>query len=173
MGWLEHEEKEILLTVRNLKKQVADLQSSHNDCCKQLNDKLDQILRNTAPPPVAAFQVTTTILANDGSVQQGGDLVDNGTAKYVATPVDAAGDQVDIPAGSAIPSWASSDDTTIQVTPDTTDASGLTAVGKPLKLGTGVVATITMTTTNATVSGSSDPLNVIAGPPTGFVVGEH
>ena len=103
-------------------------------------------------------------------------LLDNGTAKAVATPVDAAGLTTTLPAGSGTPAWSSSDTTTVVATPDPTDPSGLTATvtpATPPKLGTGIVVSVTATLPDGTsITGSGDPIDVVSGGPTGFSIAE-
>lgn len=103
-------------------------------------------------------------------------LLDNGTAKAVATPQDSVGVATTLPAGTSTPTWASSDPGVV-VAPDPSDASGLTAIVSPATppvLVTGAVISVSATLPDGTtvITGSGDPIDVIAGGPTGFKVVE-
>ena len=153
-----------------------------------LNEKLDEVLVLLEPPPLVAFVVSITINGPDGSPSKEQSMaaakkatvdfqvLDNGTVKCVATPVDAMGNPPNppgLPAGSSAPAWKSSDDSAISIALDPADASGLTLIGTPLKLATGITISVSCALADGTtITGDGDPIDVVAGPAGGFAVSE-
>ena len=103
-------------------------------------------------------------------------LLDNGTASLTATPVDAVGLPTTLPAGTPAATWTSSDPGLV-ITPVSSDATGLTAIASPATppvLVTGAVPTVSVTLASGTViSGSGDPIDIVAGGAAGFGVVEQ
>jgi hypothetical protein len=104
------------------------------------------------------------------------DILDNGTVRFTLTPKDSVGNLATMPAGSPPFAGTPSDPTLITVAVDPTDPSGfgLVQIGTPLgPLGTGFTVVFSSTLASGTVvSGTSDPLNIVAGGPTGVTVSE-
>lgn len=101
-------------------------------------------------------------------------LLDNGTAKAVATPTDSVGITTTLPTGSTVPVWTSSDPGAT-VTPDATDASGLTAIiapaTPPVLVSAFTVSVDTVLPDGTThVTGTSESNSIVAGGPAGFSV---
>ena len=82
-------------------------------------------------------------------------LLDNGTVKFTFTPVDSVGNKTTLPAGTPALSYSSSDPA-LTVAPDPADASGfgLSAIGTPNALATGVIVT-----GSTTLPGASAPIS--------------
>ena len=106
------------------------------------------------------------------------ELKDDGTAVATAKPVDAMGlGPAKLPDDASHPAWAS-DNPAVTVTEDTTDPSGLTAKvapSSPPSLVTGAHLSITSTvaSSGATLSGTSDPIDVVPGAASGFAIAEQ
>lgn len=102
-------------------------------------------------------------------------LQDNGTVKFTAKPVDAKGFAATLPAGTPPLSWVSSDPALVlSADPDDNSGFALSQIGTPAGLATGVVVTGSTTLPGAVepISGSANPVDIIAGPVSGFAVTE-
>ncbi len=110
-------------------------------------------------------------------------ILPGGNGKYVATVVDKDGNPPNPPGlpPGVVPAWKSSDPTVIQITVDPTDPTGLTALVKALKSGTGIITTISAVIPDEdnpdqtkTISQDSLPANVAPAPggAAGFVITE-
>ena len=108
-------------------------------------------------------------------------LIDSGTAKAVATPTDALGVAESLPAGSSAPSWAVTDASGnptpfLSLAPDASDPSGLTQIVTvslsdpiPSPLPSGLLVTVSASLPDGTViKGSSQPVDIVPGPVSGF-----
>ncbi len=97
-------------------------------------------------------------------------LFDNGMATATLTPVDAAGIDTTLPAGTSVPAWTSSDPGVVV----SGAADGLTAIvtpSTPPVLVQDAILTVTATLPDGTViTGTSDKIDVVGGGPTGFKV---
>ena len=101
-------------------------------------------------------------------------LKDNGTATATLTPIDAAGLATRLPDGAGVPVWTSSDAGVVV----TAAADGLSAVVTPATppvLVTGAVITATSTLADGvtTLTGSGDPIDVVASDAVGFAIAEQ
>ena len=156
----------------------------------QIEELLERLLGIPGFPVrfVVAVQVPPTmqkekVMAKPKAHMVSLEILENGTVRYSAQPVDANGNATSLPAGSPPATWASSDPD-LTLAPDPSDTSGFNL----LQIGTagtapatGVVATITDTITNpadgsvSTITGAADPVNIVPAPPgfpTAFVVTE-
>jgi len=134
------------------------------------------ILKYLTPPLPVALIITFTGGSAEMAKPKSGKLkfnvLDNGHATATLTPVDAVGIATTLPAGSGVPTWASSDPGVV-LTPA---ADGMTcdvAPASPPVLVTGAVITATCVLadgTSITGSNSADPINIVAGPAGSFVV---
>lgn len=98
-------------------------------------------------------------------------LHDNGNATATLTPDDAAGLDTVLPAGSSVPSWTPSDPTAITVAPSADGLTCLVTPASPAKLATAVTIAVACTLPDGTViTGTSDPIDVVAGGPVGFKI---
>lgn len=89
---------------------------------------------------------------------------ENGQATASLTPVDASGNATTMPAGSTVPAWVSSDPG-ITVSPAADGLSALlTADGTPVTAAT-LTVTATLPDGTTTITGTSDPIDVVAQPP--------
>ena len=163
-----------------------------------INGKLDQLLLDVEPSPLSpavGFVVSVTILNSQGEATMAKatkaavdfQVLDSGKVLFTASVVDAAGNPPNppgLPAGTATPVWTSSDPTILAVasdaatlaalTPPVVDPTGLTAVGTPVALGTGVVVSVSAAPpTGAALTGSANPVDVEAGPAAALVVAEQ
>lgn len=139
------------------------------------NKVVHEILAGQTFRPPVKFTVTLIpIGGNMATVKASLDfqLLDNGTAKAVATPDDAAGLPAQLPAGVTA-SWASSDPGVV-VTADASDPTGLTAIVAPANppvLVTGAKVSVSATLPDGTViTGSSEGIDVVGGAAAGFKV---
>jgi hypothetical protein len=102
-------------------------------------------------------------------------LLDNGTVKFTASPVDSVNNATTLPAGTPALAWVS-DNAAITLAADPADTSGfaLSQIGTPTALATGVNVTCSTTLAGgaAPITGAADPVDVIAGPAGGFAVSE-
>ena len=94
-------------------------------------------------------------------------LADNGqTATATITPVDAVGEPTTLPAGTAPPSWTSSNPI-ITVTPSADGLSAALALALPTPppnpLPTGISITATATVASGTITGSG-LVDIVPGP---------
>jgi len=100
-------------------------------------------------------------------------MLDNGSATATLTPVDVAGLPTTLPDGTPPPSWASRDPAVV-VTPAADGMSATLAPATPPVLATGVIITASTTLPDGTaISGSGNPIDVVAGGPTGFQITEQ
>jgi len=101
-------------------------------------------------------------------------LLDNGTARATATPIDAVGIATTLPSGTSTPVWTSSDPGAV-VTPDAADTTGLSAIITPATPPV-LVASFTVTCDavlpdgSTHITGTSDTNSIVAGGPAGFQV---
>src|ERR1039458_2654467 len=109
------------------------------------------------------------------------ELLDDGTVVITASIFDKAGNQIkSLPAGWSAPSCAISDPSAISIGPtNPPDPRGLSVLGTPLKLATGVIPTFSATAPDGTTTIQSDdsetqPIDVLADPnnPGSFKVAE-
>lgn len=101
-------------------------------------------------------------------------LLDNGTVKFTATPVDSVGNATSLPAGTAPLVWVS-DQGALALSADPGDGSGfaLSQIGTPSALATGINVSCSTSVNGSTISGAAVPVDIIAGGPTGFSVAEQ
>jgi len=101
------------------------------------------------------------------------ELLDNGTVRFTAQPVDAVGNNTVLPVGTSPLTWVS-DNTALTLAADPGDTSGfnLSQIGTPTALATGVNVTCSTTVDGTTISGTAQPVDIIAGGPVGFTVTE-
>lgn len=105
-------------------------------------------------------------------------LLDNGTAALTATPTDSFGFATSLPATAAAATWTSSDPGLV-ITANASDPTGLTAVASPASppvLLTGAIPTCSCNLGDAAgtvITGSGDPIDVVAGPAGSFAVVEQ
>lgn len=102
------------------------------------------------------------------------DVLDNGTARATATPVDAAGLATSLPSGTSTPTWTASDPGVV-INPDPADPSGLSAIfgpATPPVLVNGFTVSVDAVLPDGTthITGTSESNNIVAGGPTGFQV---
>lgn len=147
---------------------------------KENGTKLDQILLYLTPPLPVGFVITITTgesqmadkLAKFGKMKL--DILDNGTAKAVASPVDSVNIPTTLPTGTSTPVWTASDPGVV-IAPDPSDPTGLTALISPATPPV-LVNAFTVTVDAVLPDGSthitqtSSPNNVVAGGPTGFQI---
>lgn len=159
---------------------------------KRIESKLDRLLVLT-DRPAAGFIIDVVVSGgNVGSENPTGgnkvmsgkagkmkltfSVLDSGKVAFAARVVDSMGNPPNppgLPSGTSTPAYSSSDSTVLSVATDPSDPTGLKGVGSPLALGTGVVVSISATLPDGTlITGSADPIDVIAGPGTSFVVDE-
>ena len=159
----------INLRLLNIERQLAQQ--------KEALDKLIALL--TPSPDVVSFDVTETAVKNkqerimskmkDAAVDL--QIQDDGTVKYVFTPKDSMGQTTTLPAG-VVPSYSSSDPA-LGVSPDPADTTGLTAIGKPSAIATGIVVTISVTKPDGTtVTKDAPPVDIVPGTVSSFAVAE-
>ena len=97
-------------------------------------------------------------------------LLDSGQATATLSPVDAADIPTTLPAGTPVPTWTSSDPG-ITVTAAADGMSATVAPASPPVMVTAAVITATTTLASGTVlTGTSDPIDVVGGGPTGFKI---
>ena len=99
-------------------------------------------------------------------------LLDNGTATATITgALDAAGNTVPVPAGTTVPVWTSSNPAITVVAA----ADGMSAKLTPAAIATGVIITATATLADGVtvLSGSGNPIDVVAGAASQFAIAEQ
>jgi hypothetical protein len=148
----------------------------------QQSETLQTILGFLQPPSAVAFEITyegQTIMAKRKATVDF-QLLDNGTATATLTPVDAAGNPTSMPAlqagqagapGASVPAWTSSNPAiTVAAAAD-----GLSATLTPTSLATGVIITATATLADGVtvLTGSGNPIDVVAGTATAFAIAEQ
>lgn len=161
---------------QNLK--LAEIQQA----LTQQGETLQTILDYLQPPSAVAFEITyegETIMAKRKATVDF-QLLDNGTAKATLTPIDAAGNPTSMPAlqagqagapGASVPAWTSSNPAiTVAAAAD-----GLSATLTPTSLATGVIITATATLADGVtvLTGSGNPIDVVAGTATAFAIAEQ
>ncbi len=101
-------------------------------------------------------------------------LLDNGTVKFTATPVDSVGNSTTLPAGTSPLTWVS-DQPALTLSADPSDTSGfaLSQIGTPTALATGVNVSCSTTLGGSLITGSATPVDIVAGPASGFAVAEQ
>lgn len=103
-------------------------------------------------------------------------VLDNGTVKFTATPVDSVGNPATLPAGTPPLTW-SADQAALTLAADPADTSGfaLSQIGTPTALATGVNVSCSTTLAGASASivGAATPVDIVAGPAGGFAVAEQ
>jgi hypothetical protein len=100
-------------------------------------------------------------------------ILDSGSATATLTPVDAEGFTTTLPDGTPIPSWVSSDPGVV-VTPAADGMTATLAPSTPPVLVTGVTISASTTLAGGTViTGTSSPIDVVVGGPTGFQITEQ
>lgn len=103
-------------------------------------------------------------------------VLDNGTVRFTASPVDAVGNPASLPAGTSPLAWVS-DNPALTLAADPADTSGfaLSQIGTPtgaLATGINVSCSTTLPGASSPISGAAAPVDVIAGGPTGLTVQE-
>lgn len=97
-------------------------------------------------------------------------LFDNGSAVASLTPEDSLQMDTTLPAGTSVPAWVPSDPG-IVVSGSADGLSAIVTPAAPPVLVTGATVSVSATLPDGTViSGTSDPIDVVAGGPTGFKV---
>lgn len=143
-------------------KAIVDL-VNHNTALSQ------QILDLLTTPEAVAFRIQLQQGENMKSEHPHAAGIDfqffeNGQATASLTPVDASGNATTMPAGSTVPAWVSSDPG-ITVSPAADGLSALlTAGGAPVTAAT-LTVTATLPDGTTTITGTSDPIDVVAQPP--------
>jgi hypothetical protein len=103
-------------------------------------------------------------------------ILDNGTVRFTATPVDSVGNTATLAAGTPPLVWVS-DQPALTLAADPSDTSGfaLSQIGTPTTLATGVNVTCSTTLAGGSgpISGAATPVDVVAGPAGGFTVAEQ
>lgn len=151
-----------------------------------INERIEantqMLLAILTPAPPAKFIITYRTDLNSTGEQQhmsaltatlDFDLLDSGTATATLTVVDAAGLTTTLPAGTPVPTWVTSSPA-IVLTPAPDGMSAAISPSTPPVLATGVVITVTTTLATGTViTGTGQPIDVIGGGPTGFLISEQ
>lgn len=164
-------------------KMSAVLDSSQQVLAKEEENskKLDKIILLLTPPPPVAFEVDVfTIDQGENKMARAKfgkmkiTVLDNGTAKAVASPVDSVGIGTTLPDGSSVPAWTASDPGVV-ISPDASDPTGLTAIfgpASPPALVDAFTVSVDSTLPDGTthVTGTSESNSIVAGGPTGFTV---
>lgn len=97
-------------------------------------------------------------------------LFDNGQAVATLTPVDAAGLDTALPDGTSVPVWVSSDPGLV-VAGSTDGLSAIVTPAVPPVLVQNATLTVSATLPDGTViTGTSDPIDIVSGGPTGFKI---
>lgn len=148
----------------------------------QQSQVLAELLALLTPPPPVAFLMTFTGGSAEMSKPKSGKLkfnvLDNGHATATLQAVDAAGLAATLPAGTPPPSWSAANSdgsaaTAIVLTPAADGMSCDIAPSTPPTLASGIVVTASTTLPDGTAikgDNSADPINVVSGGPTGFVI---
>ena len=137
------------------------------------NQTLQTLLAILQPPSPVILKITfkENIVMAKQKATVDFQLLDNGTATATLTPVDAAGNPTSMPTGASTPVWTSSNPAII-IAPA---ADGMSATLTPTGLATGVVITATATLADGTttLTGSGNPIDVVAGAATAFAISEQ
>lgn len=189
---------EVLVELRGLRKKVNDCNSGIEDLKSSdtkilqvlaaLTDQDSQILQALAvltdldrqilalllPPPPVKFIMEFIGENSMGNVVKAAvdfQLLDNGTATATITPVDTLGNPTTMPAGASVPVWTSSDPSVNVLAA----GDGLSAVLTPsgmLAVGVTITADSVLADGTTHITGTGNPIDVIAGPATGFKIVE-
>ena len=130
---------------------------------RKVNHRLDLVL-SVLDPKAVGFRMELTQGDKMATAAVDFTIFENGQATATLTPVDKNGNPTSMPPGASIPTWVSSDPSIIV----SASADGLSAL---LTAGTVAVdnATITATATlpdgTTTLTGVSDPVDVVPQPP--------
>lgn len=114
-------------------------------------------------------------------------LLDDGTATVTATPTDSIGELTTLPVGSSVATWSVADSTgvpsnAIVLTPVSSDPTGLSQTisvflptPPPVPLPTGLVVSVSVTLADGitSIKGSGNPIDIVPGTATQFVVVEQ
>lgn len=175
---------EVLVELKSLRKRLkgieqvlVDLQASDTKILKAFAVSIElekQILALLLPPPPVKFIITFIGEDTMGEIVKSSinfQLLDNGTATATLTPVDAAGNPTSMPTGATIPVWTSSDMAVSVLASGDGMSATLTPSGS---LATGVIITADAILADGTthIMGTGNPIDVIAGPATGFKIVE-
>lgn len=150
---------------------------------KLMQLQLAQLIQAEIPQPAVKFAVAITggSMSTVRKASVDFQLLDNGTAKLTATPLDKKGLATKLPAAGIVANWKSSDPGVVITVDLANDPSGLTAIAAPSDppvLVTGAVPTVTADNvpqddgTTATITGDGAPIDVVAGAAGSFVVAE-
>ena len=169
----------ITTTADDTKESVAQntvLLTAIRDGLTATDAEVGKILEILTPPPPVAFRVTLTEgedhMAKAVNATMDFQLLDNGSATATLTPIDSVGEPTTLPAG-VVPAWSSSDPAVV-VVPAADGMSAALAPASPPVLATGVVITASATLpSGAVITGSGDPIDVVAGGPVGFKIAEQ
>jgi hypothetical protein len=150
---------------------------------------LEQILQQLQPPPATGIIISFVSnesqeekdnMTNKAKATKAGvdfQLLDNGTATATVSFVDSVGNPTSTPVGAAPAVYTSSNPAVVSV--GATNADGVSATLTPLSLGTGVIVSATVTVTDptgvnppVTLSGSGNPIDVIAGAASALAISE-
>lgn len=104
-------------------------------------------------------------------------VLDNGTVKFTASPVDAVNNTATLPAGTPALAWVS-DNAALTLSADPSDTSGfaLSQIGTPsgtLATGVNVTCSTSLDGGATSITGAATPVDVVAGPAGGFAVAEQ
>jgi hypothetical protein len=193
MGWLGEDLEAVLEREHQLKRLLKEMDGKLD----VINTKLDTVLSMLQGPTPVGFGVSEekgeTMNGqfekdkfgvkkhdtHDGKTATRATLdfvlLDNGTVQFTFTPLDSVGNPTTLPAGTPALTYTSSDPAlTVAVSPSDTSGFGLVAIGTPTGLATSIVVTGSTTLAGATspISGSANPVDIVAGGPTGFSVTE-
>jgi hypothetical protein len=169
----------ITTTADDTKESVAQntvLLTAIRDGLTATDAEVGKILEILTPPPPVAFRVTLTEgedhMAKAVNATMDFQLLDNGSATATLTPIDSVGEPTTLPAG-VVPAWSSSDPAVV-VVPAADGMSAALAPASPPVLATGVVITASATLpSGAAITGSGNPIDVVAGGPAGFSIAEQ
>jgi len=141
---------------------------------------VEQILVALSPPIATGFKISIE-KENQSMLKAGVDLqiLENGTVKYTATPVDAKGQPTTLPVGTPPLTWVASDpDLTLASDPADTSGFNLSQIGTAGNVAvTGIVVTCSTTLPGATapITAAAAAIDIVPAPPgaaVGFVVTE-
>lgn len=104
-------------------------------------------------------------------------VLDNGTVRFTASPVDGVGNAATLPAGTPALTWVS-DQPALVLSADPNDTSGfaLSQIGTPagtLATGINVSCSTSLDGGATSITGAATPVDVIAGPAGSFAVAEQ
>ena len=179
MNWLAQLLETILTAVLGVRQtqseqnlELAEIQAALAAQNQTLQTLL-AILQPPTPEP-ASFDITferDNAMATKRKATVDFQLLDNGTATATLTPVDAAGNPTPMQTGTTVPVWTSSNPAITVVAA----ADGMSATLTPTGLATGVIITATATLADGvtTITGSGNPIDVVAGAATAFQIAEQ